>query len=169
MPDWTSNHIDISGEPADIRAFLEAIKWEDKLFDFNRIIPMPECLKRTVYGHTIIEGKEVRSWIEDKDAEGNAVARCFTPEEEQEFQQIGYCNWYDWSRDNWGTQWNACNTKVDDGLIKHGLAEILFDTAWSAPIPILKKMVRMFPKLSFKCRWRDEDDSPYPHSLRDIT
>jgi len=27
MPNWTSNRIYIEGEPADIRAFLEAVKW----------------------------------------------------------------------------------------------------------------------------------------------
>jgi hypothetical protein len=31
MPNWTSNRVDIEGEEADIRAFLDAVKWEDEL------------------------------------------------------------------------------------------------------------------------------------------
>jgi hypothetical protein len=30
MPNWTSNRIYIKGDQADIRAFLEAVKWEDE-------------------------------------------------------------------------------------------------------------------------------------------
>lgn len=28
MPNWTSNRIYVEGEPADIRAFLDAVKWK---------------------------------------------------------------------------------------------------------------------------------------------
>ena len=75
MPNWTSSRIYIEGEPADIRAFLEAVKWEDRIFDFNRILPMPEALQGTVSGFTRIDGKEVTSWKEDINAEGKAVDR----------------------------------------------------------------------------------------------
>ncbi len=47
MPNWTSNSIRIDGTETDIRAFLETVKWEDEIFDFNRIVPMPELLKHT--------------------------------------------------------------------------------------------------------------------------
>lgn len=44
MPNWTSNRIHITGKESDIRAFLEAVKGQDELVDFNRIIPMPPLL-----------------------------------------------------------------------------------------------------------------------------
>jgi hypothetical protein len=131
MPNWTSNHISIEGEAADIRAFLEAVKWEDKIFDFNRLIPMPELLKCTVSGFMTIDGKKVESWIEDKDSEGKPVPRCFTPEEQRELEHIGYSNWYDWAVANWGTKWNACRVEIHDAS-QHRYAEVSFDTAWSA-------------------------------------
>lgn len=51
--------------------------------------------------------------------------------------------------------------------IDHKYLEILFETAWSAPVPILLKICEMFPKLTFDCRWRYEDEDPYPNSLED--
>jgi hypothetical protein len=43
--------------------------------------------------------------------------------------------------------------------------EIFFETAWSAPVPVFLYLREMFPKLSFNCRWKYEDDDPYPNSL----
>ncbi len=165
MPNWTSNRIYVEGEQADIRAFLEAVKWEDELFDFNRIIPMPELLKHTASGCTTIDGKKVNSWYVIKPClkDSPAQERLFTPEEEAELASIGHRDWYSWSVQNWGTKWNACRVEIDDASIEHSYLEILFETAWSAPVPVFHKMVEMFPKLTFNCRWRYEDDDPYPH------
>ena len=169
MPNWTSNRIYVDGDPADIREFLEAVKWEDQLYDFNRIIPRPEILNHTGSGHREIGGKKVESWYILKHAkyeppQEKEIVRLFTPEEEAELEVIGHRDWYSWSVANWGTKWNASHVQVDEGP---GYVEIAFDTAWSPPLPVLRKMVAMFPKLAFDCRWRHEDDSPYPHSLND--
>lgn len=170
MPNWTANRICVEGEPADIRAFLEAVKWEDELFDFNRIIPMPELLKHTGSGSTDIDGKKADSWYIVRRWNPNTPnepeqTRLFTPEEENELAAIGHRDWYGWSIAHWGTKWNACHVEVYDSSIEQGSVEIIFDTAWDAPVPMLRKMVEMFPKLTFDCRWRHEDDDPYPRAL----
>ncbi len=167
MPNWTSNRIYVEGETADIRAFLEAVKWQDELFDFNSIFPMPQILTRTVSGHTTFDGVKHSAWTTDTDASGKTFERPFNDEERQELQNIGFNNWYDWACKNWGTKWKASDVDVTD-CSEHGYAEILFNTAWCAPIPILKKIREMFPQLEIECRWRDEDDDPYPHSIDDF-
>jgi hypothetical protein len=166
MPNWTSNRIHIEGEPADTRAFLEAVKWEDELFDFNRIVPRPEILNHTGSGFQTIDGQEVRSWYVVKEWEKDSPeqVRPFTPEEEAELKAIGHHDWYSWSIQNWGTKWNACHAEIEDHS-DYGYVEITFETAWCAPVPVLRKMVEMFPKLTFRCEWRHEDENPYPHSL----
>ena len=89
-----------------------------------------------------------------------------SPEEEAELKALSHRDWYSWSVENWGTKWNACRAEIDDNS-EYGCVEITFDTAWSAPVPVLRKMVEMYPKLSFTCEWRYEGESPYPHSLDD--
>lgn len=169
MPNWTSNSIRIKGAEADIRAFLDAVKWQDQLFDFNRIIPMPELLKQTGSGFRTIDGEEVTNWYvlnRDDPLPGDDGVRRFTAEENATLAKIGYSNWYDWSVANWGTKWNACRARIEDETsIEHGYAEITFDTAWDAPVPVLLATVKMFPKLTFDCRWRHEDEDAYPNSL----
>jgi len=172
MPNWTSNRICVEGEENDLRAFLEAVKWQDELFDFNRIIPMPEILRHTGSGRREIDGKQVKSWYIvkpwHKDFPGQKEeVRLFTPEEEAELAAIGHRDWYSWSTANWGTKWNALRVEIDDASIAYGSVEITFETAWCAPVPVLQKMVELFPGLTFDCRWRHDDEDPYPHSLDD--
>src|SRR6266478_2235736 len=155
MPNWTSNYIHAEGDPSDIRAFLDAIKADDTVLDFNRIIPMPELLKHTGSGQCTIDSKTVSSWylIDDKHS------RLFTPEEEEQLAEIGYSSWYDWSCAHWGTKWNACRAVIaDESDIALGCVRIDFNTAWDAPVPVLKKIVEMFPAIACECRWRHEDE-----------
>jgi len=168
MPNWTSNSIRIDGSESDIRAFLEAVKWEDEIFDFNRIVPMPELLKHTGSGNRMIDGEPVTAWyVVNPDAplaEDDTIRR-FTSEEEAALKEIGYTDWYHWSCDNWGTKWNACHTELAECVFTEpAYAEIRFDTAWSVPLPVFHAMIEMFPKLSFTCNWQNEGED-YRYSL----
>ncbi len=62
MPNWTANRIYIGGEERDLREFLDAVRSQDQIFDFNRIVPMPELLRRTGKGGRTIAGQYVSSW-----------------------------------------------------------------------------------------------------------
>ena len=166
MPNWTKNTVTVAGKPADLRAFLEAVKWEDELFDFNRLIPMPDLLKHTGYGWRTIDGERHESWYivnpDEPDISKERV-RAFTPEERAVLKDIGHDSWYTWCIENWGTKWNACHTHMASvGLVSAALEtssiKINFDTAWSAPLPVFHKMHEMFPHLAFTCEWRNEDD-----------
>lgn len=47
-------------------------------------------------------------------------------------------NWYDWRVENWGTKWNGYDGRIsDDG------STFTFDTAWSPPLPIIKKLAEL--------------------------
>jgi hypothetical protein len=162
VPNWTSNSIRIEGPEADLRGFLQAVKWQDEIFDFNRIIPMPDLLRHTSSGRRKIQGKEVSEWYvigNGTDALTNDHAvRLFTSEEEATLKEIGHRSWYTWCIDNWGTKWNACHAELAEDCLTEGYIEIRFDTAWAPPMPVLQKMFQMFPKLSFVCTWESEGE-----------
>jgi hypothetical protein len=63
----------------------------------------------------------------------------------------GCTTWYDWRIDHWGTKWSAHNFiyYVDENTI-------IFDSAWSAPIPIIKKLIELFPDVVIKHKWAGE-------------
>ena len=63
-------------------------------------------------------------------------------------------NWNSWQRDNWGTKWNAYECK-------HGIegdrAFINFQTAWSAPYPVMAAFCNRF-NIPFEHRYYDEGE-----------
>lgn len=69
-------------------------------------------------------------------------------EDEKDFP----CNWMSWSRENWGTKWNAYSCSC--GANSEG-AFIEFDTAWNAPYPIMAAFANRF-KIAFEHRYFDE-------------
>lgn len=159
MPNWTANKIVVSGDKDELNCFLdtvsnpEAEREDDKAFDFNRIIPMPEILKHTHTGGGTM-------WFEDE----NGKSRLPTEAESAEFERIGYNNWYDWAVANWGTKWSAFETEIEASEVDFaGVINITFNTAWCHPRPIFDKLREMFPLLTFTFRWRDEDEDAYPH------
>ncbi len=162
MPNWTSNIIRAEGDGHDIAAFLDAVKGEDEVFDFNRIIPMPEILRHTASGYRIIDGREVTSWYVVREADHLAAideeVRLFTAEEEAALADIGHRDWYSWCNANWNTKWNACRAEISEKCLNNSWVEIRFETAWDAPLPIFHRMVELFPKLGFSCSWQHEGE-----------
>lgn len=71
----------------------------------------------------------------------------------------GYPTWYEWRLENWGTKWNAHDNSTidDDGAVS-------FSTAWSAPMPVISKIVELMVRtpglhgtMRIEHRWADED------------
>ncbi len=62
---------------------------------------------------------------------------------------------YSWCCRNWGTKWGICNAQLIAKSYKSSWNYIkyAFDTAWSPPIPLIKKMSDLFPELHFELRY----------------
>ncbi len=172
MPNWTSNIIRAEGPEADLREFLETVRGPTAAaFDFNRIVPMPPMLRHTAKGGREFDGKRYENWyVIDPDLSYGDPGhehneRPLTPDELVTLRDIGYSDWYEWSLANWGTKWNAFRPSFHELPEEDGAVEVTFDTAWTAPFPIFKKLATLFPKLTFVFQWTDEDDPDLNHKL----
>lgn len=66
--------------------------------------------------------------------------------------------WYDWRIENWGTKWDAydrTSEETDNG--NTGTGTYTFNTAWAPPIPVIRRLAAIFPDITFKWKWADED------------
>ena len=181
MPNWVQNNIKFSGDEAEIKKMLEEIKDDEIGFgsiDFNKIIPMPESLviesgSRTNKGIEMVrqylenvpeelKGKEgtYEEFVEDMRNHSAEIS----DEEEKKIWDLGVTavdnlyrydapTWYEWCCENWGTKWNACSCNETDENVK----SISFQTAWSAPIPIIQKLSEMYPNIELTLEFADED------------
>ena len=160
------NKLETRGEIEDINELFDFVKSENSQFDFNRIIPMPESIKATERGSLSFASEAVclflndgiitnhLRWMLDK----NQVTKEELPEVIKKWEEENKIDlslgqriidnrrkydcgdWYEWSINNWGTKWDACEITIDDNLI-------CFETAWSPCSPIVEKLAIMFPKV----------------------
>lgn len=70
----------------------------------------------------------------------------------ENYRACGYLHAMHFARKEWGTKWNAYEQTID---IDHKSCR--FDTAWSCPIPLLKKLSRDFPDDDISVVFADED------------
>ena len=183
MPNHVVNHISLHGDPQKIREVLEAIK-SDKLgigsMDFNKIIPMPKSLDIEAGTRTDRGLKAYRDFIEVYTLAGTldkALSQIPLKSEEvflrqradikrdewklgktawNNIRQYGTPTWYDWCVSNWGTKWNAYGYD-EDTIDYHDGDMLYFQTAWSAPHPVLEKLAEMFSDVELEHEWADED------------
>lgn len=73
----------------------------------------------------------------------------------KERELYGDKNWMDWRIGNWGTKWNCYG--YEESFDYSQTDSLWFQTAWSAPHPILQKLSDMFPEIEFRHQWADED------------
>jgi len=157
MPNWMENKVHVTGEEIEINRLIEFVKSGYGVFDFNKIVPMPDTIKNINCGSKIINGVIVNHWVE-QDFEDKSIARLVTKEEQEELNKIGYNNWYDWAVDNWGVKWNAKEAKIRINLEGCKEVEYRFDTPWDAPDKVYKKLIQLFPKLRIKWLAKSEED-----------
>jgi Ferredoxin-like domain in Api92-like protein len=75
----------------------------------------------------------------------------------------GHLSWYDWSIASWGTKWGGWSVREErldtvQGMPPHvdTELEVVFDTAWSVPKPVLRKIAERWPTMSFEGTAIDE-------------
>lgn len=186
MPNHVVNRISLKGDPKVIRAMLESVKSDEYgigSVDFNKIIPRPESLNIEAGSRTDQGLKAYRDFIDiynlGRSAENALKALENIPKESEEaflrirtdirrnewelgkaawnnIRKYGAPTWYEWSISNWGTKWNAYGYGEDTVGYQDG-DELYFQTAWSAPHPILEKLSEMFPEIEAEHEWADED------------
>lgn len=153
MPNHIANIITINESEERVQKFLEAVKGAESGFDFNKIIPMPEDLNidSSSSGDRGMEflmgNKSALNIYNDKRREeairlgGKYLVN---------LALYGAKDWYDWRRPHWGTKWNAYDVEVEGN-------QIFFNTAWSTPEPIFRKLAEMFPDYNIEVVYADED------------
>ena len=139
MPNWFYFTVNVSGEEKDVEQFVENVKGsakyetEGREFDFNHFIPQPDNIFRGNLG--------------DK--------------EEKMCEEQGIPNWYRWNNQNWGTKWNGVCDDFEMVSIDGFPYEATYDlrTAWAFPVPVMDKMVEMYPNIDFTIVGEEESNS----------
>lgn len=65
--------------------------------------------------------------------------------------------WYEWRIKNWGTKWDAYEQEIQ--MLDDDMMQIMFQTAWSAPLPYMKELAKVCVEEGCELggRFADED------------
>lgn len=185
MPNWTHNVVTITGDAKTIAEIKNFVKSDDSVFDFGKIIPIPESLLVESGGMEDIAMKmassapysmareetrkrierllpytathQTKTVISELKTEDDVIALGKVYLENKE--KYGYPDWYGWCCDNWGTKWNACDVSISGESATTLIYE--FDTAWSEPTPVLQALSGKYPDIDISTDANYEDPEPW--------
>lgn len=159
MPNHITSIITFDGPEEKVKELKNKVTTKESIFDFNRIIPMPEELIITNNSYTEFFSNREKYRLLD-------LAHIFRKECEKfkgtsfksdaiagllNYLNYGYVSWYHWSIDNWGTKWNSYEIEyINDN-------QVTFQTAWNFPYPVIRKLSELYPELTIIAEYYDED------------
>ena len=164
MPNYVKNIVTISGDKETIKKAKRSLIKKGE-FSFNHIIPMPKSLNiesssRVNDAINAIKGgrKALKQWreerLEDWGAEQVDATISMARTAIKNIKKYQAQDWYDWSRYNWGTKWDACDASVETAPCE---IKLVFETAWSTPVPVFNAIAKKFPTLAISVEYADED------------
>jgi hypothetical protein len=142
MPNWCECDLTVFGPRAKVEEFLQFARSEESTFDFNRFVPYPEEWQRMDERAAAWDrenwGKEDVDWAKrPKDG----------------FNSGGHA----WCVENWGTKWTARRVTHEPSAVWHSGEEatvaVQFETAWSPPLPLVRKAAVLFPDVTLDLRY----------------
>lgn len=148
---------------------------ENAPFTLNAGIPMPASMHVEESGWSELASNVLLGkWRSAPGPRHEALRRCSTQEEALAWMEAdcpgsvaqgrarldniskhGAPSWYEWSTRNWGTKWDAYETRWAKPALGGRLQEIRFQTAWSPPLPALAAMCASLG-ISCSCSYIDE-------------
>lgn len=177
------NIITLSGDRKTIYEMLDSVKSDEigiGSLDFNKVIPMPDSLNITAGSaterayklykdfmdvYTLFGTTNMDNVLHVPPSSEDAFLRQRPDIDRSEFNlgkavfqnkmQYKATTWYDWCIANWGTKWNAYGYEFEMDFSDND--NLWFQTAWSAPHPILEKLSEMYPSITLTHQWADED------------
>jgi hypothetical protein len=177
MPNHITNIVTIYGDAERVKELFSFVKSEESKFDFNKIIPMPDSLNISsgsnvdqaiiVLENDVEELRNMMDWnwvkemkVKNEEELRKKLLEKLSPEDLNEgkialenIKNYGHKDWYSWRLAYWGTKWNAYEVNQDSSLPN----QIVFDTAWATPFPVIEKLAKTFSDLKIEVKFADED------------
>ena len=159
MPNWTTNEVTFSSvKTTNIKKIKEI---------FEKGSPFGQLIKEPNWSTVPLNGNETNGYkkmplgkkgelpiIEEFKLNNGEVMKLFKFKSTNEQDT----RWYNWRLEKWDTKWDVPKDDIEITEINNGSIVIGFDTAWSPPISIYKKLRDTFKDVKIEWWARDEDD-----------
>ena len=146
MPNWVENDLTVSGPKERLEEFKQRVAGDEEPLDAGKIIPYPPVFALLDRLNSFV-GRQAEPTKEDSKLLLESALQGYDTHKDG-YNQGGY----EWCRDNWGTKWNFSEVSGPVLEVRPRVCKLYysFETAWSPPTPLIRKMGEIFPDLSFK-------------------
>jgi len=175
MSDWCYNSIRIYGPNERLKQIVKEItinSFDEPIFTFSKVIPQDynvlvddtssgalRAFEAYININNITDPEEIKIILRDpailsySDDSILSFVDMTKAEFIEKYSSVEYepkiriVDWYTWRMDNWGTKWDAIDSKVeldDDELV------ITFETAWGPPTEIVKALCEKYPDVEIE-------------------
>jgi hypothetical protein len=134
MPNHCSNYLYIANGK-NIFPLLDAYMQDNSPteLDFEKILPMPDTIKESLYINT---QEMITKRFSGTEEENKSIIERLIELQKINEEKYGIKDWYHWCVGNWGTKWNAYDGTSNE-------SSVVFCTAWAPPLPIVKRLAEL--------------------------
>ena len=150
MPNWTTNEVTFSSAKTTNIKKIKDIFY--KGCPFGQLVEEPKW--EITPNHSKYGANGELTIIEELKLNNGEVMKLF----KFKSTNVQDTRWYDWRLEKWDTKWDVPKDDIEITQVNNGHIVIGFDTAWSPPISIYKKLRDTFKDVKIAWWAIDEDD-----------
>lgn len=140
MPNWCECDLLVEGKPEELERFRQFARGRDfEVLSADRFLPYPEEFRVLDAQHQALEKK----------ASAGEIPWDLVRRFKDGFNSGGY----EWCLKHWGTKWGICHSRLVEDNTGSGSLFYQFETAWTPPLPVIRRMGELFPRLRFKLEY----------------
>lgn len=141
MPNWCECTLVITGPRRELKRFLSFAASSEGPLDMNKFIPYPKKYALLDAAYPLLGGENFEEKLKQY-------------KKKFKVDKSGFAlGGREWCIKRWGTKWNFVEVSLNQETDKLLYS---FSTAWSPPVPVIRKMGKIFPKLKFSLTFQEE-------------
>lgn len=164
MPNWVFNGLTIEGNPEQVKALITQMN-KPFIYSITPVGDLSYDVKQTKYVNPIFAFHNIYSYVDAGIADEVYHGQ---PPRSTDFSQamkFETNDWYNFNVREWGTKWDVAVSEDDkypdtnmeeaengDNYVVH----YNFNTAWSRPLPAIKKLSAQYPNLLMTLSYEEE-------------
>lgn len=166
MPNWVYNGLTIEGNPEQVNSLISQMNKPFKSpVQTHGVGDLAFNVKDVLYPNPIFAFHNIYSYLDAGITDEEYVQQPPRQEDFKDWLKFETKDWYNFNNREWGTKWDVAvsdDEKYPDTYMEetdNGENKVVyynFNTAWSVPVPALKKLSTQYPTLLFTLSYEEE-------------
>ena len=166
MPNWVFNGLTIEGNPEQVKKLMKQMNKPFKSpVQTIGLGDLSFAVKSVLYPNPIFAFHNIYSYLDAGITDEEYIGQPPRTEDFKDWLKFETNDWYNFNNREWGTKWDVAvahdeeypDTYMEDTVNgENHVVYYNFNTAWSVPVPALKKLSAQYPTLLFTLSYEEE-------------